>query len=1370
MVMGWLLRPARRLSWRALLALLLPLWLPAVAQAQAQAQAERPGAPVLGWLSTDLTPAARTATLQRLAREAGWTLRIKTLPLRPEVASADAERLDLRQWLGGGLDRLWVDAPHAQARSRLQAAGVPAAAPGLAWIGSEAETQQAPPPLAHRGAGGESNLRLALAWALAQQQGRPLPALGEPQRWPQRGVVHADGPAVFADAQALQRWADGQPALAGRPAVALLVHRSHFVNGDQAWLIDWLRRFERRGLLAYAVFASAPDAPAMQALLAAADGRAQARVLVLHQLLPQAAQMQAVFERLGAPVLATQPWRHGDAQSWQDSPTGLPSGDLPFYLAQPEMAGAIDPMVVSAQGAQPGQMQLLVPQAEAVVAKAARLVRLQDRPRAQRRLALMVYRYPPGGGHFGASFLNVPRSLVRLGQGLAEAGYDVPALDEATLIARLQPLLLAYEQHSDLAGLLARDEAAALPLADYRRWWQGLPAPVRQRIAQRWGPPEASRYLVQHGGQPVFVVPRLRFGHLTVMPQPPREDTLVGAQQPFMHRSAQPLSHHYLATYLWLQDQDALLHFGTHGTQEWAPGKSRGLSVLDDALLPLADMPVVYPYIVDNLGEALTAKRRGRAVMISHRTPSFGPAGFNQRMHHMHELMHEWETVDEGPTRRALEQRLTAQFVEHQLHRDLGWTAERIEAHFAEFLELLHPWLDQLAQSAQPQGLAVLGQVPTPAQRQTTLLQALREPLIEALGEDIDEAFLIDHSGIARSRPARWLQAALQDPQAASRLDLRPTEPEGPVPNRAARRPIDTAALLQLGQRAQALEALLATEGELPGLLQALDGRFVPAAYGGDPLRNPDSLPTGRNLSGLDPQRLPTRTAYETAQTLFNQWLSDWRASHGGREPAKLALTLWAGETLRHQGVMEAQALVALGVAPVWDANGRPSQLRLIPAAELGRARVDVLLSITGSYRDQFPALTALIERAVALVVEAEPQGRVARHSDAATQALRRQGVAADLASALGQARVFGNAAGQYGTGLAEATLSDGLRDRAGTPDDRLGALFLAHMGQPYRDGQPLPGVSPAVAAQALGAQLRQTEAALLARSSNLYGMASSDDPFQYLGGLAAAARAAGRPQGLELFVSRLESAGAARTEPAARTLAAELQTRYLHPGWLAAQQAEGWSGTLQVLKAAQFLWGWQTVAPGMVRDDHWQSLYDVLLRDRHGLGLPAWLRQNPRALQQTLERLIQAERSGHWRPSDDTRQSMAALYQELSREVPLPAEMASVRRWVAQNLPPQPAPARAAPPPAAAQAVAAPAAPRAAAPLRQGIRLRPQAPAEAAAPPAMAPVVQRLAQLLGGASVAALLLSGAAWQWRRRGHAVVAPAFAPVSPPLSPA
>ena len=1222
--------------------------------------------PVLLWLTMDITPAARHGVIEREAAAAGFVLKALDYPLRGAPLDV-AQTRELDQALAAA-DAVWIDAPHASVELKLRGLlgeALKRAGKPTTWITAGEPAAGDRSLRAYLQAGGVANTRQA--FALLANKARPdAPA---PVLLPQRGLYHPDAPALFANAQELARWAESRQNARNdqRPAVALLLHRYHFVQGSTAWVDDWLRRFEARGLLAYAVFSSHLAGDSLSALMEDTPGHLHAKIIVNHALLPQAGAMQPLFERWGAPVLATLPYRNGSTADWQASETGLAQTDLPFYFAQPEAAGAIDPLLVVAHANKGRDTELIAAQADAVVAKAVRLIALQSKPVADKKLVAFVYNYPPGGVHFGASFLNVPRSLESVISGLRTAGYRVEPLAEAEWITQLKPLIAAYYRHNDpgadLRALLANNQAAALPLASYLAGFNSLPQPLRQRNNARWGEPAQSRYVVNGA----FVIPRLQRGALSVLPQPPREETLRQGQDPFMHKSKTALSHHYLAVYLWAREgfkADALIHFGTHGTQEWAPGKLRALDVWDEALVPLGDVPVIYPYIVDNLGEALTAKRRGRAVMVSHRTPSFAPAGFNARMATMHELMHEWETVDAGPTRQALERLMLSQFVEHQLHRDLGWTAEHIAANFSGFLELLHPYLDRLAQSSQPKGLAVFGQVPDVTARRTTILQMLRQPLIDALGEDIDEAFLINHDNVATARPAQWLDVALRDAAAASVLDLRPAEPVGYVPNRAARKPIDGPALFKLAERAQELERRLATEGELPGLLAALNGRFIPAAYGGDPLRNPDSLPTGRNLTGLDPNRLPTKQAYEVARRLFETWYAE--QTKAGKTPQRLALSLWAGETLRHQGLMESQALAALGVQQVWDDSGRPTGITVLPLAALKRPRVDVLLSITGSYRDQFPALMSLLDRAVAAAAAAEAgDNAIARNTATVASALRRRGLAKVEAQALAQARVFGNASGDYGTGLSDAVQANGLR----AEDERLGQLFLQRMSQPYVNGEPLRVSKPAAAAQALGEHLKQTDAALMSRSSHLYAMLSSDDPFQYLGGLSAAARVAGRKEGLSLHVSQLQDASEVQTESVASSLALEMQSRYLHPGWLKAQKAEGWAGTLQVLKAVQYTWGWQAIAPDTVRPDHWQSLYDTLVRDKQQLGLPEWLQQNKQAYAQALERMVQAQRMGYWKPDAATREQLAGLYQDLTRDAPLHQELAAVRQWTAEQM-----------------------------------------------------------------------------------------------------
>ncbi|MEM8736242.1 MAG: cobaltochelatase subunit CobN, partial [Planctomycetota bacterium] len=526
------------------------------------------------------------------------------------------------------------------------------------------------------------------------------------------------------------------------------------------------------------------------------------------------------------------------------------------------------------------------------------------------------------------------------------------------------------------------------------------------------------------------------------------------------------------------------------------------------------------------------------------------------------------------------------------------------------------------------------------------------------LGEDIDEVFLIDAAEVINSRPGRWLRLALSDAEAASKLDLRgidrlDTSSHTSVPNRAEDKQLDQEELLALAMEAQRLDQLLATNPEMDALLGALDGNHVPSGYGGDPVRNPDSLPTGRNLYGFDPVRVPTAQSWKIGVGVLDNWVADYRAQHDGAFPTQIAFTLWAGETMRHHGIMESQIFSALGVKPKWDTSGRMKGFKIIPIEELGRPRIDVLANVTGSYRDQFPHLMQWINKAVVAVAELAPaSGKteseadhanyVAEHVQALREELMQEGLDSDLASRQATARVFSNASGTYGTGLNNAVYHSDLWDsqQRGGGDAEMSELFLSRMGHAYGEG--LEGVE---ASQLFAKQVGNLDAVFLARSSNTYGVLTSDDPFAYLGGFSLASRATGGKTP-ELVVQNLRDPSEVILDPAATAIAKEMQTRYLAPQWIRAQQQEGYSGTLQVLKATEFLWGWQAIAPETVREDQWESIMDVYLEDQYELGTREWLeRSNHQALAQIAERMLESVRLGYWSPSRKDQQKLAQIY-----------------------------------------------------------------------------------------------------------------------------
>ncbi|MEM9367944.1 MAG: cobaltochelatase subunit CobN [Planctomycetota bacterium] len=1090
----------------------------------------------------------------------------------------------------------------------------------------------------------------------------------EPVMIPERGFYHPGWPQIESELAAVQSRLDS----GSQPVVAIAINRATVSACDTAWLDALIDALRSRGLSSYAFYGPRQEPDRFTRMTCrVGDARVEPIVdLIINSVLvfrPQDRKQE--LDRIGVPVLQTMPSMNRSLSQWRQSADGLPLADISYYYASSELAGMVDPVLLSARHAEKKSLDPIAMQVDGIADRAAAFIRLRATSTDQRRVAVFVYNYPPGENNFGASFLNVPKSLENAFRALRDAGYGTETPKAEALIDRLQGCLRGLYDKRELAALIDRGEADFVLLEEYEAWLREIPAATRQRIVDYWGTPDSTAIsLKQYGGAKGFVIPRVSLGNVVVLPQPLRHELTTSTEPDLRrkrinHQSVVPLSHQYFATYLYVKrsfEAHAVVHFGTHGTQEWAPGKRRALAMDDEAMLAIGSVPNIYPYIMDNLGEATTAKRRGRATMVSHLTPMFTPAGFRPGLHDMHVIMHDWETVDPGPVKKEIERQLIEEFVKHQLDKDVGWSPERIAVDFPGFMEVLHPFLDDIAQSAQPQGLAVFGAIPSEERRFGMVMQILRTRLIDALGEDIDEVFLIDADKVKNSRPARWLRLALSDPESASKLDLREidrldTSRHNSVPNRAEDKQLDQDELLALAKEAQRLNRVLSSNSEMDALLKALDGGHIPSGYGGDPVRNPDSLPTGRNLYGFDPVRVPTAQSWKIGVGVLEDWIANYRVEHEDAFPTQIAFTLWAGETMRHHGVMESQVFHALGVQPTWDASGRMDGFDVIPSEELGRPRIDVLANVTGSYRDQFPHLMRWIDKAVVAVAGIEPSAEadsaearhpnfVSQHAKSLMEDLVSQGLEPETARRRATARVFSNESGTYGTGLNNAVYHSDLwetQDRGGG-DAEMTELFLHRMGHAYGEG--LDGLE---AADLFARQIEQLDAVFLSRSSNTYGVLTSDDPFAYLGGFALASRMI-RGDAPELAVQNLRDSSEVIIDPVATAIAKEMQTRYLHPQWIKTQQQEGYSGTLQVLKATQFLWGWQAMSPDAVRSDQWQALMDVYIEDQYDLGTRAWFEQsNHQALAQMAERMIEAIRLNYWTPSLETQQSLARVYRQ---------------------------------------------------------------------------------------------------------------------------
>lgn len=1170
-------------------------------------------------------------------------------------------------------------------------------------------------------AGGRENLRLFLEGARRHLRGLGLADLPVAAVMPETGLYHPDAPKLFRTVEEYLGWGEARwPAAKGRVGFAI---SESVISNMQTGVVDTLiRSAEARGLIPLAFWYDEQDKDALSRILR--PGKADVLVNLTH--MQNGPARTAEFEALDLPVLQTSGYREGGLAAWRDAQSGIAMRSVATTLSVPETWGMSDPLVISA--VERGEPVAIPEQVEALLSKAERLARLRSLPPAEKSLALFFWNHPEGEKNIAASHLNVPASLAALTQALAEAGYAVPPLDEAGFIKAAQAMLGAYYRPATIDSLASQKLAGYLPLRLYKDWLGRLPESVRQAMIDRWGEPAKHWAIRRIGGENQFVIPRLALGKLTVLPQPPR----AGRPGEAYHDTRVPPDHIYLAAYLYARQiakADALIHLGTHGTQEWTPGKDRGLAATDHPFLAVGDLPVFYPYIQDNVGEALQARRRGRAVTISHQTPAFAPSGLYDELRDLHTILHEYTLAEDGPVRMDVARRIRTAAVSSGIAGDMGWSEARITQEFEAFTTALHDHLHELAGAAVPLGLHRFGHPADPEHRLSTVMQQLGSTYLAALGVDEKEVYAVDFNLLRQSLPYQTLKRYLRDGEPIEAI----ANPE----------------LRGLIKRAAELDRHLADPQETESLLAGLSGRFVRPGGGGDPIRNPD-VASGRNLYGFEANKLPSRSAYDAAEAGLNALIEAYGKKHEGRFPRKLAFTLWSSEAIRHTGLVEAQVLRALGLRPRWDDGGRIIALDIIPVEELGRPRIDVVLQVTSVYRDQFDSFMRLLAGAIEqLAAQPEEGNSVAANAEAVAAQLIEKGVAPARAQELAALRLFSNAPGDYGSGVPDATL-DSTRWEG---EEVLAEQFLDRLQYAYgtRDwGLKLDQ------ANLLASQLKGVDAAVLSRSSRLNGVLTTDHPFEYLGGLSLAIRhlSGASP---DLFIADSRS-GQPKVAEASDFIAQEMRTRPLSPQWIKAMQQEGYAGATEMLGTINNLFGWQVMDPRMVRSEQWQAIHDTYVKDSRNLGLNAWFEKNhPTSQAQIIDRMIEAVRKNYWQADEKTLRELVARRQILERNHGVAAAAGKTRAYMEAlaagfGLAPEAPAARAkttASPPHTPSSAAMPETTPPPPDASQPATVR-GAVLEKVSPP-QAPVDRPWRQRLGGGLLLLALLGGAWRQWRNQ-------------------
>ncbi len=1340
-----------------------------------QAQAT-PDKPKLAILSTSFVLEAKFRLLEEAARQRG--LALDWVHVDTAGPAEIGEAID-------GADIVLIDAPRdsdiaaveAGAGEAVRASGLPVLrisvmnrASRLAPAGLSGDTAER--IFAYYVGGTRSNHRNMASYLVTLIGGGDVAAVPEPVELPDGGIYHPEADGVIADLPAYLAWWQGRRggSMDGKPVIGMETSSSYISDGQTRMLDDIIAGIEARSAVPLVFYRASRIARVRSAASEAADagaggsrppstgrprreaagtdgveaspfpnpaaelGGVESEPLVTLDGWPLPDVLfvntfignnpdarKAWLQSLGIPVINIVNYRDGDSAAYRADLAGISAFSLPFTLTTSEYIGMQDPVLLSAN--EDGEIVPMAEQLEHLLAKAMRLARLRHMANADKRVAMVYWNTPSGETNMGGSNLNLPRSIVKLASAMRDAGYDIGALDEEEIIARARVMMAPRYRAVAMTELVRSVEWAFLPMQDYRDWFGSLPEAVRKRIEDYWGRPEQSQWLTLKDGRLGFIIPRLQSGKLTILPQPARGpipmEGMADMEHDLFHDDKVPVNHPYLAAYLWLRtNADALVHFGTHGSQEWTPGKERGLWAYDDPQLLAGDIPILYPYIVDNIGEAVHVKRRGRGVIVSHQTPAFAPAGLSPDLTAVNDLFREYHTVVEGPAREQLRRDIAAKATEMHLDRDLGLSAGALEADFDAHARDLETLLEDMGSAMQPLGLHTFGE--GAEQREhfaANIMQMLGQPFYEALGVDPGEIFRADYKTLASTVPMRFVLDHV--------VGEKPTDPN----------------LAEWVEKGREYRAMLDAAGETRAVLTGLSSGWIDPSYGGDPIRNPDALPTGRNVYGFDPSRIPTRNAYRAATTAMEKLIASHAQKHGAA-PKKLAFSLWSTETMRHLGLLEAQIMVAMGVRPVWDEGGRVTGMEVIPASELGRPRIDPVISITGLYRDQFPNVMQLLNKAVVAVnaldepAEVNPlRANTARIADA----LRAKGVEGGRADAFALTRIFGNESGNYGTGLPDASLKSGEWDEN---DGQLANGYLMRMSWGYgpdeslwsqRTGDGTPG-----SVNAYAEQLSGTDAAVFSRSSNLRGMLDTDHPFEYLGGLSLAIRHIDG-KSPQLYISNMRDPNRTRLQTAEAFMAGELRAVYQHPRWVAEMKDEGYAGTLALLKTVNNFWGWQAMDRNVVRDDQWQEFLAVYVQDRYELGVREWFEEtNPEAMAQIAERMIEAIRKGYWQAGEESLRTLVETYADIAARHTVRSDNAAFNAFLADTLAGYGL-AAAPPAQAQAQAPAKDAPPQGESETVTGQELREETQAAPPAPPQYYVLIPL-----------ALIAAGFGWRWLR--------------------
>lgn len=1044
----------------------------------------------------------------------------------------------------------------------------------------------------------------------------------------------------------------------GRPTVGLLFYRDEWIWNDLHYQKAFIEEAERQGLNVIAVFTNGlPDPklgmPTIREVFEKyfmKEGKPLVDVIVnvmKFSFTTSGSVSIKALEEMGIPVLEAYSLI-APKEEWEASPEGMNAMEISISVTMPEFDGIIHGMPIAAKHVkEDGEVEYLpIPERmRAMVSRAGAWARLHRKPNAEKKIAIIFHNYPPKNSNIGSAYgLDSIESVRRLLGFMKETGYQVDFIPKDTedFIRRL-----TAQATNDRSMLTEEQEAACQKISgkDYGRFFASFPEEAKRQMEKDWGKAPGTVMTTEAGE---ILVPGLMDGHIFLTVQAPRGYGFDAAK--IYHDPFIAPTHQYLAYYQWIRDvwgADAVVHVGTHGNLEWLPGKSAGLDRGSYPDLALGSLPNIYPYHMTITGEGIQAKRRGGACLVDHLPAPMEEAGTYEELAELEQAMDEYAHFEKSEPETA--KRLVPRIRELAEKASLDGEVPYTEADLAGYLSRLHCYIEDLKNSECHVGLHILGEMPKGETLIHEILALLRLPngdipsicelLAEEEGTSVDtllgQAQTLYPNGLTGGE---WM-ARLQK------------KAEGLV-RKLAELHFDKEKAKALGtEREQPLlrfvceevyPRLAETTKEMEHTLRGLSARYIVPGISGSPHAGGVSLlPAGVNFYGIDPRRLPTKTAWEVGKELGDQVISQYIESEG-RYPESVGMVFWSGANMRSHGQCIAEFLYLMGIRPIWEPGSLyVKRLEPIPLSELKRPRIDVTARISGLFRDTMPAVVSLMDRAVLLaasLAENDEDNYVRKHISEDSRIMEEKGSPKEEAWREAAYRIFGDAPGTYGAGVAAL-----LEEKNWDSLDDLANVFIRWGGHAYgskSNGSYKP--------ELFRERLAHMEVTIKNEDNHETNMMSSDDYNAYHGGLIAAVRSCSgkKPHAYEGDSSDRSRIKVRTVEAAAKRI---FRTETVNPKFIEGLMQHGYKGAADLSNRVAVSFQWDATSDVM-EDWMYEKLSAAYALDPK---VQDWMKRvNPWALSRITETLLEAERRGLWQAKEETVDALEKLYLEVEGEI----------------------------------------------------------------------------------------------------------------------